>query len=254
MSWLEVRTLDKRFGGLQAVSALSFAVEQNDILGLIGPNGAGKTTTLNLISGSLRPTRGQIRFQARDITRLPPYRRARLGITRVFQHDVFFASFTVLENVLIALDGRAGVNWRTLFWDNGGGEPNPRAEALELLSVVGLAERRNDLATQLPHGQQRLLSMALALATHPQLLLLDEPLSGLNAEEVAGMLKLIRTLRDQRGITSILVEHNLAAVMQVCERLCVLSFGRKIAEGSPAAIAQNAQVIQAYLGADARAA
>jgi branched-chain amino acid transport system ATP-binding protein len=251
MSWLEIRALGKRFGGLQAVSDLSFEVRQSEIFGLIGPNGAGKSTTLNVISGSLVPTRGQVLFQNHDITRVALYKRARLGITRVFQHDVFFKSFTVLENVLIALDAQQPFDTREIIFGNTRAENKHRDQALALLNVVGLAGTQNELATNLPHGKQRLLSIAIALATRPKLLLLDEPLSGMNAEEVAGMLKLIRALRDERGITSILVEHNMPAVMSICERICVLSFGKKIAEGDPAAISQNAQVIEAYLGADA---
>lgn len=253
MPLVEIRNLTKYFGGLTAVFDLNLDVEPGVIQGLIGPNGAGKTTTLNMLGGGLLPTEGKITFKGKDITRLPPYRRAQRGIARVFQHDVLFSSFTVLENILVAFHLQSRIKVDEILFRGASTlrrEKAMRNKALELLEFVGLDQLADELAINLPHGNQRLLGLAIALATQPQLLLLDEPVTGMNAEEVANMLSVIRTVRDEKGITAVLVEHNMKAVMSVCDRICVLSFGKKLAEGLPTEIAENSAVIEAYLGAE----
>ncbi len=253
MPLVEIRNLVKHFHGLAAVTDLNLDVFQGEILGLIGPNGAGKTTTLNMIGGSLLPTKGKIAFKGEDVARFSPYKRAQRGIARVFQHDTSFRSFTVLENVIVGLHLQSQINVAGILFGGASALKREKVkfeEALELLQFVGLARYADELAVNLPHGSQRLLGLAIALAVRPQLLLLDEPLAGMNTEEVAGMLSIVRALRDEKGITSILVEHNMKAVMSLCDRICVLSFGRKIAEGLPKEIAENQAVIEAYLGAE----
>lgn len=253
MPLVEIRNLAKRFGGLTAVFDLDLDIEPGVIQGLIGPNGAGKTTTLNMLGGSLFPTKGEITFKGKDITRLSPYQRAQRGIARVFQHDVLFSSFTVLENILVAFHLQSGTNVGEILFGGASTLRRKKAmrhKAMELLHFVGLDSLADEPAINLPHGNQRLLGLAIALATQPQLLLLDEPVTGMNAEEVASMLSVIRTVRDEKGITAVLVEHNVKAVMSICDRICVLSFGRKLSEGLPKEIAENPAVIEAYLGAE----
>jgi len=218
MSFLEIRKLAKFFGGLAAVMELDLNVSRGQIFGLIGPNGAGKSTALNLIDGTLRPNQGEIIFNEKAITRLAPYRRAQRGIARVFQENLFFNSFTLLENV------RIGCHLQTIFFNLRSNKENDellQQKAMDKLQFVGLAPYADELAANLPHGSQRLLCLAIALATEPQLLLLDEPITGMNAEEVENMLQMIRTLREQNGITCIIIEHNLKAVMGLCDRIAV---------------------------------
>jgi branched-chain amino acid transport system ATP-binding protein len=254
---LEISNVSKYFGGLAAVVDLNLHVNQGEILGLIGPNGAGKTTVLNMISGTILPTSGRITLKSEDITRFPPHRIAQKGIARVFQRDVLFQNFTVLRNVLAGfhLHTRIGL-WEALF-----SRPSTRSrekalyeKAMETLQFVGLSQQAEELAINLPHGSKRLLGLAIALATGPDFLLLDEPVTGMNAEEVTAMTSMVRALRDERGITSIVVEHNMRAVMSLCDRIAVLSYGRKIAEGLPNEIVENPSVVEAYLGAEDHAA
>lgn len=253
MTFFQVENLSKRFYGLTAVKDLDMQVSRGEIVGLIGPNGAGKSTTLGMIGGTLAPSHGRVLFKDEDITKLAAHRRCQKGITRVFQHDVFFESLTVLENVLMGLQLHSRMGLPTLLF---GGKSATKQEAVlrdrarSLLTLTGLAEHAEDPAANLSHGNQRLLSLTIALATQPQLVLLDEPLSGMNAAEVAGILSLIRSFRDQYTLAAILVEHNVQAVLSICDRIYVLCFGEKIAEGLPAEITTCPRVVQAYLGVD----
>jgi branched-chain amino acid transport system ATP-binding protein len=251
MTSLKVEGLTRRFGGLVAVNNLSFAVESHAIHGLIGPNGAGKTTVFNLISGVLACSAGRVEFDGADITGMSMNRLVRRGLVRTFQHSQLFPGFTVLRNVTI------GLHVQTHFSPLGGffgsrSERSRRGELVDkaryILEFVGLAERADQLAGDLPHGHQRLLQVAIGLAPEPRLLLLDEPVAGLNHADVDRMMTLVRRLRDVMGITVILVEHNMKAVMGVCDRISVLQFGRLIAEGTAQEIAHNPAVIEAYLG------
>jgi branched-chain amino acid transport system ATP-binding protein len=253
MALLEVRGLTKYFGGLAAVSELDFYANEGEILGIIGPNGAGKSTLFNLICGAISPTSGTLIFRGEDITGLPPHQIAKRGITRLFQGNVLFPNFTVKTNVL------AGMHLYTHLGTFGflfGGPSARRREkalyskAMNILEMVGLGGDADKIASSQPHGNQRLVCLAIALAAEPNLLLLDEPVTGMNAEEASGMLSLIKALRKERGITSIVIEHNMKAVMGLCDRIVTISYGKKIAEGSPREIAANPAVIEAYLGAE----
>jgi branched-chain amino acid transport system ATP-binding protein len=253
LALLEIRNLGRRFGGLAAVSELDLDVGKGEIFGLIGPNGAGKSTVLNMIGGTLLPTRGKISFRDQDVTRFPPYRRAQRGIARVFQRDVLFRSLTVLENVLVGLHLSSGVGFTEIFFKGLSArsrEKTMHEKAMKILQFVRLAQQADEMAVNLPHGNQRALCLAIAMATQAQLLLLDEPLTGMNEEEIKAMMSLIRTLRDEKGITSIVVEHNMRAVVGLCDRAAVLDYGRKIAEGSPKEVVDNPIVIEAYLGVE----
>lgn len=254
MALLETRGLCRNFGGLAAVHDLDLAVEEGEILGLIGPNGAGKSTVLNLIDGTLRVSRGRIFFKGTDITRYSPNRRARHGIARVFQRNALFKSMTVLENVLAGsyLQTRHdpfSVAFRSLNHVRSERATMQRCE--ELLAFVGLLDKANMYATSLPHGSQRELCVAVALASDPVLLLLDEPLTGMNAEETASMIRIIKTLNKERGTTTIVVEHNMRAVLGLCGRSVVLNYGEKLTEGTPRECVADPAVIEAYLGTDA---
>jgi branched-chain amino acid transport system ATP-binding protein len=249
--FLELRGLTRWFGGLLAVHDVSLGVERGEIVGLIGPNGAGKTTLFNLISGVLRPHRGDVFFEGRRLTGAPMHEIARQGLVRTFQLSRLWGNFTVLQNVLTGCHLHAGVRvWKTICDPrrNRATERRLEDQAREILRLVGLGGREDELAASLPHGLQRVLQIAIALAPEPKVLLLDEPVTGMNQAEVDEVMRLIRRLRDERGLTAVLVEHNMRAVMGVCDRLAVLHFGRKIAEGTPDEIASNEEVVQAYLG------
>lgn len=254
MSLLEVTQLSRRFGGLAAVNKVDFSVEEGQIVGLIGPNGAGKSTVLNLIDGTLKVSSGTIVFRGRNITRYPAHRRAHLGIARVFQKNALFRSMTVLENVLAGayLRTRHGP-WGVIghSFDHVRRSPELMARCTELLSLVGLADRTNEMCVNLPHGSQRELCVAVALASDPTLLLLDEPLTGMNAEETASMIEIIKEVNRSRSTTIIVVEHNVRAVLRLCARSVVLNYGLKLVEGTPRECVADPAVIEAYLGSDA---
>lgn len=253
MAILEVKDLSRNFGGLAAVNHVNVAVEEGEILGLIGPNGAGKSTMLNLIDGTLKVSGGTITFQDHNITRYPPHKRAHLGIARVFQKNALFKSMTVLENVL------AGSYLRTKHgpWGVVGHsfervrrQPEVIARCMELLEFVGLQDRSHELCTSLPHGSQRELCVAVALASAPTLLLLDEPLTGMNAQETDSMIHIVKSVNASRGTTIIVVEHNVRAVLGLCARSVVLNYGQKLMEGTPRQCVADPAVIEAYLGTD----
>jgi branched-chain amino acid transport system ATP-binding protein len=257
MALLEVRGLSKRFGGLDAVGDLTFNVNEGDILGIIGPNGAGKSTVFNMVCGSLKPTSGTLTFRGKNVTGLPPHKIARRGIARVFQGNVLFPNSTVVTNVLMGMHLHTKLSLFGFLLGGPGArrrEGALRARATEILALVGLADEADTIASDLPHGNQRHLCLAIALAAEPKLLLLDEPVTGMNAEEVSEMLDLIRMLREKTGLTLIVIEHNMKAVMGLCDRIVAISYGKKIAEGSPQEIANNPTVIEAYLGAEDDAA
>jgi len=251
MGFLEIRKLTRFFGGLAAVLELDMDVSQGQLFGLIGPNGAGKSTVLNMVGGTIQPSQGQIFFNGTDVTKLPSHLKAQQGIARVFQENLLFSSFTVLENVKVGYHMQSKVDLSNIFLKTLSKrieEEELEERALETLEFVGLEKYTNELATNLPHGSQRLLALAIALASQPQLLLLDEPVTGMNATEIETMSNMIRVLKEQKGITCIIIEHNLKAVMGLCERIAVLNFGKKIAEGSPEEIVENPAVMEAYLG------
>jgi len=254
---LELRQMSRFFGGLAAVNLLDMKVHQGEILGLIGPNGAGKTTTFSVITGEYPPSRGEILFEGRSIAGLSPHRVAKKGIVRTFQLNTLFPHLSVLDNVLIGLHLRAGINFLEGLFNTGSNrrkERNLIRQAVEVLDFMGLSEFRNEEALNLPHGRQRALGIAIALASRPKVLLLDEPLTGMNTAEVEGMLEIIRKIREEFETTIVVVEHNMRAVMALCERLVVINFGQKIAEGPPEVIQADQAVIEAYLGTENHAA
>jgi branched-chain amino acid transport system ATP-binding protein len=253
---LEIRQMTKRFGGLVAVDDLSFSVAEGQIVGLLGPNGAGKTTVFNMITGFAKPTAGTIGFKDHDITGASPHAVARRGIVRTFQLTSVFSSLTVSENVLAACHISPRISfWQSLARTRGNRrkEAQVRARAEEIMEFVGLQSYTGVTAGSLPHGHKRTLGIAIALAAEPQLLLLDEPLTGMNAGEAEQAVELVDKIR-RSGRSILLIEHNMRAAMRLCEHIVVLNFGRKIAEGSPQQIAENEQVIEAYLGVRAHAA
>lgn len=232
---LRAQGLTRRFGGLVAVADFSFAMQRGEILGLIGPNGAGKSTVFNLISGFIPPSSGQLWFDGAEITRLKAPAISRLGLVRMFQHNSLVQDMSVYDNIALA----------TLIRLRGGSRD---ARVRETAEMFELTPHLNELGGNLSHGRQRLLAMAIATAARPKLLCLDEPLTGLNSTETKDILELFRRLRSELGMSILLVEHNMRAVMSVCDRLIVLHHGQRLAEGSPAEVSRNEDVITAYLG------
>jgi branched-chain amino acid transport system ATP-binding protein len=241
---LRVEKLVRRFGGIVATDHVSLDVAQGELHAIIGPNGAGKTTLISQLTGHLAPDAGTVSLGGRDITRLPAYRRCALGLARSFQITSLLLDFTAADNVALAAQANDGHSFR--FWGNARQEKGLRDAALAALQRVGLAERANVPVSRLSHGEQRELELAVALATKPQLLLLDEPMAGLGVTESARMVKLLRELRKE--VTIVLVEHDMEAVFALADRISVLVYGRVIASGAPSDIRQNEEVKRAYLG------
>ncbi len=247
---LEVSGVSKRFGGLQAVKAVSFRVEKGTIKAVIGPNGAGKTTLFNIVSGFLAPDAGTITFRGEPVQGSPPHRVSARGLARTFQHIKLFTRMSALENVMVGRHVRsragfvAGMLHLPFTWSE---EREVRARSLDLLDFLGIASLAGAEATILSYGQQRAVELARALASEPEMLLLDEPAAGLNMRETADLAQLIRRIRE-RGVTVLIVEHDMSLVMSISDEVIVLSYGEKIADGDPRSVQRDADVIRVYLG------
>lgn len=254
MAILTLECVSQEFGGLRALDSVYLSIEEKEIFGIIGPNGAGKTTLFNIITGIYVPTEGSLIFNGQRLNHLPAYKIARRGIARTFQNIRLFNKLSVLDNVRVGSHGVSHSGFLTGML----GLPSSRREekkiwenALELLELVDLSEKKYEYADNLAYGEQRRLEIARALALDPKLLLLDEPAAGMNSTEKEELVSLIRKIRDQRQVSIILVEHDMNVVMNICERIAVLNYGRKIAQGTPEEIKNDDAVIQSYLGVGA---
>ena len=248
---LKVENLSKEFGGLRAVNEVSMEIGEKELVGLIGPNGAGKTTFFNLVTGVYEPTEGKVFFEDKEIQGKKPYVITQGGMARTFQNIRLFSEVSVLDNIRTACSFRVKYSVAESIFRFGRYMAEEKAivdESIQLLEIFGLAHKKDELAKNLPYGEQRRLEIARALATHPRLLLLDEPAAGMNPQETKELTELIQWIREKFDLTVLLIEHDMSLVMKLCERIYVLDYGTVIAQGTPQEIRNNPRVIQAYLG------